>query len=496
MPKNVLLIIADEFRADCLGAAGNRFVRTPNLDALAADGVLFEKCFVQATPCGPSRMCLFTGRYLCSTGALDNETPLIDAEDNLAMHARHHGASPAIMGYNDYAVDPRTLPPDDPRTSGLTMQNFLPGFDVVLDHEHDSEAYFDYLRGKGYPEALCGPRITHEPNVPDEGPGDHLPLRYPAHFKAEDSPGQFFTSEAIDYMTGRRDNSWLLSLNYIKPHGPDLCPAPYNDMYDPAEMPPAVRCPEERNGEHPYLRRFALNGNDRLVDERDLRETRACYYGMVTELDACLGRLFQALKDSGQWDNTLIVFTSDHGSHVGDHFMVGKAHYFDSAVRVPLIVRDPSPEADATRGRSLDVFCESIDVAPTVCEFLGMPPHERFQGRSVLGQVRGEPEAMPRERIHYEFYYHYSLSPEEKAKADLAECRLWVVRDDRFKYVQSGEETIPPMLFDLHEDPGEFHNLAGDPEHAATVAEYCQHLIRWRIRNEDTRMERWTQQYR
>lgn len=223
---------------------------------------------------------------------------------------------------------------------------------------------------------------------------------------------------------------------------------------------------------------------------------RACYYGMISELDACLGRLFQALKDTGQWDNTLIVFTSDHGSYMGDHYMQGKLHFYDAALRVPCIMRDPSPRAGVTRGKHLDPFVESIDTAPTVCEFLGIPSHERFQGQSVLGFLHGRPHAQPKPRIYHEFYYYSSLKEEEKLRANPDACRVWTVRDDDCKYVQFGEDHLPPLLFDLKSDPGEFENLAAKPEYAATVAEYCQHLLRWRMRHEDTRMERWALQYR
>ena len=494
--RNVLFIIADEFRADCLGAAGNHVIQTPNLDALAHESALFEKCFVQATPCGPSRMCIYTGRYLCAHNSVDNMTPLMDAEDNLAHHLRRHGHAPGFIGYNDYAMDPAILPEGHPHRTGLCYDYFLPGFDVVLDHEYDSKEWYEDLRRKGYPPEMCCHEIMYYPNVPPEGPGEHLPEYYPAHYRAEDSEAQFVTSRAIDYCTERRGRGWFLSLNYIKPHGPNLCPAPYHDLYRHADLPTPYRCADELEGRHPYLSRFYTNACDQLVSERELREFQACYYGMITELDACLGRLFQALKDSGQWDHTLIIFTSDHGEHLGDHYLTGKAHYFDGNMRVPYLLRDPSPNADATRGKKLDVFCEAIDSAPTICAFLGVPPQERCQGESLLGLVRGDPNAAAKPRIFHEFYYYNSLKESERNQCNPAACRLWVVRDDDYKYVQFGEEFLDPLLFDLKTDPGEMNNLAGRPEYAATVARYAQHLIRWRIRNEDLRMEHWARQYR
>lgn len=496
MKCNVLLIIADEFRAECLSILGHPMVKTPNLDALAQEGVVFTNCFVQAAPCGPSRMSIYTGRYLCSHQSGDNMTPLAEAEDTLGMYLRRHGCAPAIMGYNDYAYDPRILPEGHPGKTSLNYFNFLPGFEVVLEHEYDSPEWYADLRAKGYPEEWCTRHAIYYPDAPQEGPGEHLACIHPALYRAEDSEAQFLTSAAIDFTARRKDSGWFLSLNYIKPHGPYICPAPYHEMYDPKEVPLPVRRPEELTHPLPYFSRIGQYAQDQLMKEHEWRELRVCYYGMITELDACLGRLFQALKDSGQWNDTLIIFTSDHGSYLGDHYLQGKSHFYDSAMRVPYIVRDPSREADATRGTKLDCFTEGIDSAPTVCEFLGVPRHERFQGNSVLGHVRGRTDTPARNRVHHEFFYYSLLKPEERNLADPNACRSWTVRDNRFKYVQFGEEELPPLLFDLNNDPGEFENLAQKPEYAPIVAEYCQHLLRWRIKHEDIRMDRWALQYR
>ncbi len=493
--KNVLWIMADEFRPDCLGAGGNRIIQTPHLDALAREGVLFTNAFCQASPCAPSRMSLYTGRYMCSTGVVDNMTPLVDAEDTIAMHLRRHGFEPAILGYNDYARDPRTLAKDDPGRTSLSYDYFLPGFDVVLKHEYDSPEWYAWLRQQGYPADQCNWDTMYFPDVPPEGPGDHLPIRYPARYKAEHSEAQFVTTRAIDYIAAREQNPWVMSLNYIKPHSPYICPAPYHDMYDPADMPPPVRQPEELANEHPYISRCANNWTQlALAEERDWREMRACYYGMISELDASMGRLFAYLKESGQWDNTLIIFSADHGTYLGDHYLADKPHFYDAAVRVPLIIRDPDAAADDTRGTQMDGFVEGVDLAPTVCRFLDVPRHARFQGKDVLDVVRGSGDATLKDEVFYEFYYYNLLKAPEACCPEA--CKLWMVRDHKSKYVQFGEADMPPQLFDLQRDPGEFTNLADDPAHAPVVADYCRRLIRWRIRNEDYRMEQWARQYR
>ena len=482
--RNVLFILADQFRADSLGCMGHPVVQTPNLDMLAREGTLFKQCFVQTAPCGPSRMCMYTSRYACSHRSVDNKVPLVDAQENLGMHLREAGYKPGQMGYHDYAVDPRILPPDDFRTYTPNYDNFLPGWDVLLDHEYDSKEYFDYLREKGYPEELCNQRAIHQPNVPPEGPGDHLPIRFPAHYKEEDCECRFLTNQAIDYIGARKSGGWVLNLNYVKPHPPRICSAPYNDMYDPADMPAATRREEELNAEHAYLRN--IGKNPQLTSERDLREVQANYWGMITELDTSLGLLFDALKASGQWDNTLIVFSSDHGEYLGDHYLSGKGQFFDGTMRVPLIIRDPSAEADVTRGQQLDGFVESIDHSPTILDYLDIPIPNRFQGTSVLSRVRGAGGG--KTEIHYERDVRGEVSA---VVDDPDKGLLWVVRDDDYKYVQFGDEAIAPLLYDLKNDPNEFTNLAEDPAHMATVLAYCQKLLRWRMKHEDQRGTHW-----
>lgn len=487
MRKNLLFLIADQWRADALGCAGHPVVKTPNLDALAEEGVRFERCFVQTAPCGPSRMCIFTGRYLCSHRAIHNKTPLMDAEDSLPTWLREAGYAPHLLGYNDYAVDPRTLPPEDPRTQGLSYDNVLPGFETIVYHEYDSLEYFAYLRERGYPEHLLNHSAIHKPNIPDDGPGDHLSLVYPAHYAAEDSECRFLTNQAIDFVEAREDAPWVLNVNYIKPHPPRVCPAPFHEMYDPGNMPRAARGEHELDESHPYLRH--IHTHPELTVDRELRETQANYYGMISEVDTALGLLFDSLKASGQWDRTTIVFSSDHGEYLGDHYLTGKGHFYDGAMHVPLIIRDPSDQANATRGTTVSDFVESIDIAPTVLDALEIDIPDRVQGRSLWPRVTGGASGGRRE-IHYE----KDFRPVEGIDED--RCLLWVIRDDRYKYVQFADELMAPLLYDIQEDPDELDNLASRGDVTHLLVEYCQRLLRWRMAHEDQRMERWASTFK
>ena len=482
MRKNLLFLIADQWRADALGCGGHPVVQTPNLDALAAEGTRFDRCFVQTAPCGPSRMCIYTGRYMCSHRAANNKTPLMDAEDSLPTWLRDSGYAPHLLGYNDYAVDPRTLPPEDPRTRELSYDNALPGFDTIVYHEYDSPEYFEFLRDRGYPERLLNHHAIHAPNIPDDGPGDHLPLRYPAHYSAEDSECRFLANKAVDFIGDQSDAPWVLNVNFIKPHPPPICPSPFHDIYDPGDMPAPARHSSELTSDHPYL--AAIHAQPDLVEERDLRETQANYYGMITEVDTSLGLLFDALKASGQWDRTTIVFSSDHGEYLGDHYLTGKGHFYEGALRVPLIIMDPSSDADATRGETISSFVESIDIAPTLLDALDIPVPDRVQGQSLWPQLTGATDSGKGE-IHYE----KDFRPVEGMDPD--RCLLWVIRDEHYKYVQFADDSMPPLLFDLATDPGELENIADMPECGPVLLDCCQRLLRWRMVHEDQRMEHW-----
>lgn len=490
---NVLFILADQFRADCLGHNGNDVIRTPNLDRLARAGVSFTHAFNQAAPCGPSRMCIYTSRYMCSTRAINNFTPLRDAHESLPQHLRDAGLSPGLIGYNDYTPDPDILPPDDERRSKLTYDNCLPGFERVYYHEYDSEQYFDWLRQQGYPESLCNHAAIHAPNVPADGPGEHLPQHFPAHYKAEHSECAYVTDQAIDYVQTRSgaDDGWVLSLNFIKPHPPNICCEPYDSMYAPQDMPPPARSPSELKPEHPFLRGLSP---DQLQDDLHLREYRACYYGMISEVDDNLGRLFDALEEAGAWDDTLIIFSADHAEHLGDHYLTGKGMFYDGGMRIPYIIRDPSQAADVTRGQIRSEFIEAIDSAPTIMEWLGQDIPARFQGCSVLPLVRGDDRYVARAEVHYEFDYRQGALA--RGAQDSSEHILWVLRDKDYKLVQFADPDMPPMLFDLQQDPHELSDVAGQPAYQAALLDLSQRMLRWRMRNEDQRAENWAQEFR
>ena len=216
-----------------------------------------------------------------------------------------------------------------------------------------------------------------------------------------------------------------------------------------------------------------------------MRLTRAAYYGLISEIDDHVGRVIGYLKASGQYDNTLIVFTCDHGEQLGDHHLLGKLGYFDESFRIPLIIRDPSPEADTSRGRIVEQFTETIDVMPTILAWLGASVPHTCDGVSLRPFLHGATPGDWRTEVHYEYDFRTFYDDVHDTVLGLPadQCSLAVIQDTRYKYVHF--DALPALFFDLEADPGQFHNLAQEPAYASRVLAYAQKMLSWRLRYTD-----------
>ena len=237
---NVLFVTADQWRGDCLSCLGHPAVRTPNLDRLAADGVLFERHFAQATPCGPSRASLHTGLYALNHRSITNGTPLDARHKTLASLVRAAGWDPVLFGYTDTSADPRTLPADSPWLR--TYEGVAPGFRVELRLPEAEEAYLDHLAERGYG------RLTY-----DEVYGGGF--RRPAPFRAEDSVTAFMADRFLGWLDRQDSEPWFAHVSFLKPHPPFVAPEPWYSAVSPAGVPPPVRAatPEAEGAMHPWL---------------------------------------------------------------------------------------------------------------------------------------------------------------------------------------------------------------------------------------------------
>ncbi len=218
---------------------------------------------------------------------------------------------------------------------------------------------------------------------------------------------------------------------------------------------------------------------------------RATYYGLIAEIDHHLGRGWETLERLGLREQTLVLFTADHGEYLGDHWMFEKELFYDEAYRVPLIVCDPRPEADATRGLLNDEFVEAVDVLPTLLEWAGRPVPPAIQGRSLLPLLHGRQPEGWRDAVFADWDFRFYWTPKQLGIPP-RQCRAWMVRDRRYKYWRFLSPQLPDVLFDLDADPQERRNVAGDGAYAAVVAACRTRLLDWRMGNEDERRVAWT----
>jgi arylsulfatase A-like enzyme len=490
MRPNILFITADQWRGDCLSYAGHPRVRTPNLDALASEGTAFLRHYCQATPCSPARACLYTGLYQMTARVVRNGTPLDQRHDNIARMLRRGGYDPTQFGYSDQAVDPRATSGDDPWLR--TYEGVLPGFTARLRLPDDNGPWLSWLTARGHKVD----RATIY--IPQAGPCER-PTTSPARYGAEETETAFLTGEFLRWLGEQpAGRPWCAHLSYLRPHPPFVVPEPYNTLYDPADPLPFARHQKaaEDAALHPlvaYWHRIACRGTGHFVDgagartvasweDRDFRTIRAVYWGMIAEVDAWIGRLVKALKDAGQWDDTIVVFTADHGEQMGDHWTLGKFGFFDASYHVPLIVRAPGREA----GRTVRDFTESVDILPTILDLAGLAAPGHLDGQSLAPYLSGSAPATPRDAVHWEYDFREVATGRAQNHFGLPidALNLAVIRDERTKYVHFAGG-LPPLLFDLDEDPAECVDRAGDPAYQPRRLDMAERLLDWRARHLD-----------
>ena len=488
--RNILFIMTDQLRADYLSCMGHPSLDTPHLDALAAKGVLFNRAYVQSPICGPSRMSFYTGRYMVSHGSNWNNVPLKLGELTLGDYMRPLGLRTVLIGKTHFAADVAEMSRLglDPKSSDgvlLSQCGFEPferddGLHTHVGYDPNL-AYNAWLREHGYESD----NPWHDFANAAEGPngeilsGWHMRnAKYPARVKEEHSETAYMTDRALQFIEEAGDAPWCAHLSYIKPHWPYMAPAPYHDMFGPNHILPANRAEAERQSPHPVVAAFMRHEEGENFQREEVRRTVIpAYMGLVKQIDDQLGRLFAAMKTLGRMEDTLIVFTSDHGDYLGDHWLGEKELCHETVTRIPMIVYDPDPAADGTRGATDDRFVEAIDMIPTFVDALdGEAQPHRLEGRSLLPLLRGGGAKNWRDAVfsegdfawrHARFYL--DLEPHQ--------TRWFMVRTADWKYVHY--ENFRPQLFDLNEDPDELVDLGESAAHEAVRAEMHERLFAW-----------------
>lgn len=490
--QNILLITCDQWRGDSLSAVGHPVVKTPNSDALAREGVLFSRHYAGAAPCSPARACLYTGLYQMNNRVCRNGTPLDDRHDNIARAARRVGYDPTLFGYTDVSPDPRNRAPGDPFLR--TYEGVLPGFTTRQLLPEHQKGWLSWLAARGIDSSAGFPDIHRPANADAQEVSNAVPV-----YSKDETPAAFLTGEFLRWL-GEQDKGepWFAHVSFLSPHPPFIVPAPFNTMYDPAEGPAYARAPslEAEKASHPFLAyhlerhqgksSFIPGAPGKVGDwsEEEFRKIRALYYGMISEVDSQLGRIWQGIKDKGDWDGTIVILTSDHAEMMGDHHMLGKGGWFDGSYHIPLIVKAPGHERAA--GSTVDSFTAAVDIMPTLLELIGGAAEPHLDGQSLKPFLDGEEPAVWRDAAHWEYDFRSVADGTTEAYFGTGsrQLNLSVIRTETVKYVHFGGG-LPPLLYDLTNDPGETRNLANDPAWLAVRLEFAERLLAWRARHLD-----------
>lgn len=413
---NVVWIYLDQCRADVLGCYGPPFVRTPNLDRLAREGVLFENAFCQNPVCVPSRVSALSGMYPHHTDVWHNHDRM-RAEDSLLLgRFRESGYVTANVGKLHLGIPPRQA-----------------GFDVHRAILHDGIPHFRVP--DDYP-ADCDWKTFSNPGYPE-------PIIYATDMcPRERTYSAVGVDHAIDILASHNsaNGPLLLRLSLDRPHTPVTSPAPYSSMYAEHTALP-VYTEREAREQAATVREYLLDRNWHHFTDEEVLKVRYHYFGLMTHLDCELGRLLAAVKDSPEAAETIVVLAADHGCMLGEHGLYVKGpHYYTETSRVPFLVAWPGR---LLAGCRIGGLVEMVDLLPTLCELCGLPTPDRAVGRSLLPVIRGEEPG--RRDVFAEQHY---------PKTD---THWEALRTEEYSYTRYSNGQA--MLFDLRQDPEERRNL-------------------------------------
>jgi arylsulfatase A-like enzyme len=464
---NILWIVADQQRYDTIEGLNNKYIRTPHLRKFMDSAVTFTHAYVQNPVCAPSRGSFLTGRYPHTTGLRANGQRIRPEERLITRILADYGYACGLSGKLHLS----------PCEGGRNEDRIDDGYQVFW-WSHDLS---DQWPGRNMWRVWLKDQGVTWPATPPGTIAWGVPIdpKYTQTAWCSDMAIQFIRQQ-------RKFNPWLMSVNIFQPHHPFWPTKEYLDRYDPEKLP----SPAYHDGElasKPLFQRVDHKGayggtavSFARTDDLTHRRITAAYYAMIEQVDTEVGRMLQALEETGQADNTIVIYMSDHGEMLGDHGIYLKGPYFyDCAIRVPLMIRWPRKFKAGLRS---DAFVEMADLAPTLLEAAGIPIPAGMQGRSFGPILRGE-EQRHRDSVYCEHFDSSSLYDPPPMAAS--------VRTERYKlsYYQNLETG---ELYDLEKDPGEVENLWASARAKDVKEEMTEKLLKRMIQTVDPLPERKT----
>ncbi|MBL4574804.1 MAG: sulfatase-like hydrolase/transferase [Opitutaceae bacterium] len=447
---NIIYILTDQHRWDMLGCAGHPTLKTPNIDRLAREGISFTRAFTPTAICGPARASLYTGLVPTEHGVVGNS----EGKEKVGIKEGVRGINEYLTGYNSILAGKWHVDDDKlPTTVGFTGHDFsgyaFPGSDVYQNFAFPQSPlkgnpYSEWLERKGFAiptvsESVFGAKKTQEFYGKLSGPAEaSIP-----HFIVDES--KTLVNEAT-----QNDEPFFLWMNFWGPHTPCVLPQPYFSMYNPEDIPEDPGFAETFENK-PIHQRFISHfwGVD-AYDWSDWQQFIARYMGYITLIDDCIGDFFRYLEERGLYDDTVIVFTSDHGDAVGAHRLIEKGEFmYEETARIPFVVRHPDCQ---TPGTTSDAFVYFHDLCPTAAEIATGEAPDLGQAESILPLMLDNTATNDREYVYAQFTRHFMN----------LEHRMLRTRTHKLVFNAS---TIGE-LYDLEKDPHELTNQIDNPDYA------------------------------
>ena len=439
---NILWICSDQQRWDTIGALGNSHVKTPNIDRLCQEGMAFTHAFCQSPICTPSRSSFLTGLYPSTVhGCRNGNDEWAEGAELLPKTLRDGGDYDCGLSGKLHLAGAHQRFEPRPIDDGYRVFAWSHSSRNDWGEDH---AYAQWVKAKGQDLGLL------------EEAAENVP--------AEFHQTTFCTDVALDFMRAERDGPWLMSVNMFDPHAPFDPPADYLAHFNPAQLP-GPHFAESDLEAQALLKGIDFQTESQRPADCKAHELQAAYYAMIELIDDNVGRMLDALEETGQRENTIIIFTSDHGETLGDHGLVLKGcRFYEGLVRVPLIWSWPG---QIEAGKVSSALVELTDIAPTLLEFAGVAPAHKMQGRNLAPLLTGKvPSDHHRDFVRSEFYSALNSSNINTGKGSGAGTYATMFRTTRHKLVNYHNFEIGE-LFDLDTDPWEFQNLWNDPAYAA-----------------------------
>ncbi|MEW6304741.1 MAG: sulfatase [Verrucomicrobiota bacterium] len=441
---NVLFLISDDLTATALSCYGNTICRTPNIDRLAAQGTRFTRALCQGTYCGPSRASFMSGYYPHGSGILGYGAvrPAIGDRVTWSQHFKNHGYYTARVS----KIYHMGVPGGIEEGGDAKKSNNGDGAD-------DPASWTEKFNSPGPEWKATGDGETLESN-----PDGKRPVVGGNTFVVVEAEGDDLVhsdgktaAKAVELIQQHAGKPFFLAVGFVRPHVPFVAPAKYFEPfkpYDKMQLPPKIP------GDWDDIPKAGINYKTSVnmkMDERRQRKAMGGYYGAVRYMDAQVGKVLDALDKSGQADNTIVIFTSDHGYHLGEHDFWAKVSLRDESAMVPLIIKVPGKKPAVCHS-----LVELLDLYPTISRLCGLDVPARLQGKDI-SQMLDDPKHSVRDAA-------FSVAPSRNG---------FLLREDQWAYIQYAEDASGGIeLFDMVKDPRQYANLANKPEFTPIVAEF------------------------